>query len=456
MFILLTSFFLLGGCAKQEPIPTPLPNFNSLSESSEKSIESKWWKEFDDENLNLLIEESLSQNFTLKAAKERILQAQATLKYKNASNLPSINASGGIGLYDEVKGTESKKDTYDASLKASYEVDFLGKRDDIDASATASFLASNEAMQSVAISIVSELSTAWFTLAQKEESLTLLEEQLHLADKILKIAKLRLESGKNSITDIWQQEQYIKSLLAQKIVLQEDAQAQIRAINILRGKSPISDLALKPKLIATLKPIEVGIPAVKLVNRPDVKQSFYKLQAFNADMSEAIKNQYPSLNVSMGLAVSSLQFSKLLDTIVASAIGALTSTLYDGGAKEALIEKTRSIAQEEAHNYAQTMLKAFGEAQEALRRENMQILYIRNIDERLLLADKTFKRQQEKYNYGTTDYLNVLTSQQSLQTLEQTKLSEQLKLIQYRISLYRSLGGGFLNTDTAKETGDTK
>jgi len=139
------------------------------------------------------------------------------------------------------------------------------------------------------------------------------------------------------------------------------------------------------------------------------------------------------------------QFSDLLDTIIGTAMASISGTLFDGGTKEALVKQAHFLSKERSLNYKQVMLQAFGESQEALNREINTTLYLRQIEARITLAQNIFQRQREKYLLGVVDYNNVLSAEQSLYDLQQSHLSKQLERIKYRISLHRSLSGGFLN-----------
>lgn len=439
---------LFSGCIS----PTP-PSLPSPPVQNAEKIE--WWKELGDVHLNQLAADALKENLSLQMAKQRVLQAYALSQNKQSALLPSLSYNSSATLKDEFKGTESNQDLYTANLTASYEVDIFGKKSDIRDAATASYKASLESLHVSSISLVAELANSWYTLGYKSQSLALLEEQLGVALKTLRITELKHESGKNSITDIWQQKQYVSSLKAQKISLESDIEAQKRALNLLLGRSALSDIgvAKEAKLITLPLVPELGIPAFALTQRPDVKQAYYNLEAANSSLAEAIKNQYPSLNLSfiVGSTSSVTQFSNLLDTILGTAVASLSGTLFDGGAKEALVKQANFISKERSLNYKQTLLQAFYEVQDALEKEKNTLIYLNHLNERIFLSKATFERQLEKYRFGVVEYLSVVTAEQSLHELEQSYLTKQLELIKYRISLHRSLAGGFLSFDISHE-----
>jgi outer membrane protein, multidrug efflux system len=437
---------LFQGCIAPTPpvLPTPKPLEAHLD---------PWWQELHDTHLTTLANTVISENLSLQMAQQRVLQAYATLENKKASNFPSASLSGAKAHQDELRGVESKKESYTATLSASYEVDLFGKRSDTIEAQNALFRSTQEALHVTGISLVAELANAWYSLGYKQESLALLEEQFKVAHTILTLTQLSRQNGTNSITDVWQQEQYIKNLEAQKITLIGDIETQKRAINLLLGRSALDtlDVAKEAKLIALPPQPDVGIPASKLLARPDVRQAFFTLESSNYSLSEAIKNQYPSLNLSLNTVASATHFSNLLDTIIATATATLGGTLFDAGAKEDLVKKALFLSKESSLAYKQTLLEAFKEVQDALENEKTHTLYLHHLDERIALAKVILERQQAKYRFGMVGYLGVLNAQESLQELEQTRLSKQLDLLKYRIALHRSLAGGMMEYDVINE-----
>lgn len=190
-----------------------------------------------------------------------------------------------------------------ATLNASYEVDLFEVKNMMHSMPLPPHFSPRLKPCKSPPSLVAELSNAWYTLGYKKESLALLENQLVVADKVISITTLKHQSGKNSITDVWQQEQYIASLKNQKTLLEADIDAQKRSINFLLGRSALSDipLATKARLVTLPPQPEVGIPATKLLNRPDRLRQACRRTSSNASLAEAIKNQYPNLNVSLSL-----------------------------------------------------------------------------------------------------------------------------------------------------------
>src|SRR5438876_4851802 len=94
---------LCSGCAvgpnyKRPALPVP-PEYRGASpdqagKSGAASFgEQKWWDAFQDEVLRELIQTALKQNYDVRIAAARILEARAQLGITRADQLPSVDAS---------------------------------------------------------------------------------------------------------------------------------------------------------------------------------------------------------------------------------------------------------------------------------------------------------------------------------------------------------------------------
>src|SRR5271165_3352986 len=108
--------------------------------------EMKWWAVFQDETLQALIKEALANNYDLKIAATRVLQANANLGITRANQLPSVN--GSFGITNERNQLYPNSPTFDtAALSLSYIVDFWGQYRRATESARATLLATQYGQQ---------------------------------------------------------------------------------------------------------------------------------------------------------------------------------------------------------------------------------------------------------------------------------------------------------------------
>ena len=67
-------------------------------------ISKKWYRDFNDENLNALIDAALSQNSDILISVERLKQARTATKIAKVEYLPTLGLSGG---YDYAKASKN-------------------------------------------------------------------------------------------------------------------------------------------------------------------------------------------------------------------------------------------------------------------------------------------------------------------------------------------------------------
>jgi len=101
------------------------------------------------------------------------------------------------------------------------------------------------------------------------------------------------------------------------------------------------------------------------------------------------------------------------------------------------------VKQQRLYEYGQTVLIAFREVEDALVRERNQKQAISSIERQVELANQAFRQLRLRYLNGDANYLDVITSLDDIQQLRRNLLSARLLLVEYRISLYRSLAGSF-------------
>jgi len=131
---------LLSGCTmgpnyKRPTVAVPpaylgiAPDASAQTESASLGDE-KWWDVFQDEQLRSLVRTALQQNYDLRIAASRILEARAQLGITRADQFPTV--SGGAGITD-LRTAQSKflpafeTSTGQVNVSAGWELDFWGK-----------------------------------------------------------------------------------------------------------------------------------------------------------------------------------------------------------------------------------------------------------------------------------------------------------------------------------------
>ncbi|MET0021151.1 MAG: efflux transporter outer membrane subunit [Candidatus Thiodiazotropha sp. 6PLUC1] len=438
--------WLLSACSampSREALPLTPPEKFSV-EGGERPVSDRWWRDFSDSGLELLIEQALADNFSLRAAWARLQQFEAVALREGAARLPSLDMRGSVTHQDsnEAKGSTSRQ----FGLYAAYELDLWGRVQATADAATLDAEASRADLQTAALSLSVTLADTWYQLLEQRAQRKLIESQLELNRQLLKLIEARFRIGQVNASDVYRQRQ----LLAQTEGEATQAETQLRNLEhqlaILVGSVPggtslpeNSDLPLLGPLPAT------GLPADLLRRRPDLQAALLRLRSADARAAAAVAARYPRLDLSATLTTPGVS-GGVFDNWLGNIIAQLSAPLFDGGQRRAEVTRTQAVVEESLNDYAQTLLEALVEVEDALVSEAGQRRYLATIDAQLDALGTVATQERQRYFQGDADYLSVLDALRSRQALERQQLSARRELISYRIDLVSSLAGGWSMT----------
>ena len=441
LFILIVSM-LCAGCipvVDRSPVAFDLPQH--FSASGEILPGTKWWVDLQDPTLNALIDQSLTDNFSLLAARERILAAAAAKSQTAAALFPSLDGEGGFSStrnYQKDQTTEQ----YTLGLSASYELDLWNRLRSLTDAADLELRATEADYQAAAISLSAEVASTWYRLTEKRLQQELLYSQKETNNKILTLIDLQFRTGRVPITDVLQQKQLVETNNGDLSALKAEIQVLVNQLALLQGAvpstftpPPADDLPQLPALPAT------GIPAQTLTSRPDLQSSFLKLQAADKQVSAAIADRYPRLAITGDISTSANRARDLFDNWFTTLAGNLFGPLFDAGARKAAVRQKEAIAGQLFNIYRQETLQAISEVENSLVQEKQQFEVLTSLRRRLELATETVTRLSVRYRQGVADYQEVLLALRSKQGLEQAILNSRRQLLEFRISLHRAISG---------------
>jgi len=436
-----------GGCrpvAKMLP-PWPLDLPEGFSQTGAAQLPDKWWHVFGDPVLDGLIEEGVSQNFTIRSAWDRLRQAEAIAARTGATLLPDADYTAGARRTRQELNDQTLYSTrYNVGLAAAYEVDIWGRVHSSVQAAALDAAAAQEEVYAAAITLSANIARTWYQLVESRLQERLIADQIQTNENVLSIITLQFRQGQVGAANVFRQRQFVEATRGQLINAQERTALLTHQLAILLGKTPgvwqpqESELLVVPaELPAT------GIPSETLMRRPDLRSAAQAIAAADYRVYAAVAEQYPRISLSAGVETDSASTRDLFDNWLASLAANVVGPLFDGGARRAETERNRAVLSERIHNFAQKTLAAVGEVEDALRQDQYQKQSIANIQQQLALVERVYERTRESYLKGQLDYLRVLDALASRQTLQRNELTERRLLLEYRINLCRAIAGGW-------------
>ncbi len=443
--ILFVALVLLSACTGYHPAPesTPYELPRGFSLAGGQRQPSCWWQTFKDKELERLEQQALSENLDLKAALARLRKAQAEAKQAGAELYPWLDINmGATHNTSRNLGQYSNEDVISLGAIASYEVDLWGRLRKMKKAATLEVSASKSDLDAARITVASELALTYFDLQALDLQLDIIDRQIKDNKVSLDIVTSMYEYGQTDILDTLQQEQAVEATIAQQIEKQMNLKILENQLAILMGKPPQTVEIKMLKGLPTLPPLpKSGLP-IELVNRrPDCKSAFFKLRAANARLAQAVAEQYPRLSLTASANSDASRVNDLFENWIASLAASMLTPVFEGRRLEAQVEKKEAEAWQALYDYSKIVLGALKEVEDALAQEIHQRQLVKNMEKRFELSRKSLEQVKEQYKAGTVEFLRFLATELNTDSLEIQLVTERLKLIKYRIALYRALAG---------------
>ena len=336
--------------------------------SSESLGDEKWWDVFQDPVLQKLIRTAVQENYDVRIAASRVLQAQAQLSIARASQFPMVNA-GAQAFSERNPKISSSFPSYEAKagevdLSVVWNLDFWGRYRRQTEAARASLLASQWGQRAVLTSVVSSVATDYFTLRELDWALDLSKQTLAARHNSLQLTNVLAKHGSASALDVRQSEQLVYTAAETIPDLERQIAQEENALSILLGRNPGPVPRGRP-LTEQPNPttLPVGLPSELLERRPDIREAEATLIAANAEIGVAKAAFFPSISLTGSAGYESFALNNLFTHSQRTWNGAasLTQPIFAGGAIRSGLRLAEAQEREMLLTYQQTIMNAFQE-----------------------------------------------------------------------------------------------
>lgn len=402
-----------------------------------------WREVFTDPQLQKLIEKGLAQNTDMLSAQLTIEQAEASLKAAKWAYIPSLTftPSGTFAAYDWDKATK----TYEIPVTASWQLDLFGSLHNAKKGAQAQLANSQAYKQAVQSSLVAAIANYYYSLAMLKDQLQISIETEQSWRENVRITRALMEAGQSNLAAVSQTEANYYSICTNITDLKQEISGLEDEFSSLLGETPQKYPIGTLEQFNTPKTISAGVPLIALANRPDVKQAETNLAVAYYATNEARSAFYPAITIA-----ASLGWTNDLGTVIKnpgewlwSAIGSLTQPLFQNGQLRAQYKISKAQQEQAKLSFQQTLLDAGVEVNAALTKidatTEKETLYAKQVE----ALEKAVESTQQLMINSSTNYLEVLTAQQSLLSAQLTQVSNKFEEVQAVIELYQALGGGY-------------
>lgn len=398
----------------------------------------RWWESFDDPALTKLLDIALRANLDLAIAAERIRELRAERQLAAASLSPSTTLSGAAGR--EFGGSDS----YRYGMDLAWELDVFGRLRSTRNAADAEVQASSFDYQSLRLSLMAEVATAYLQLRLGQQQVQLAERTSAALKRTTELIDARRKRGLATRLDIERmiaQDRITQAEIpaaSQRVTVARHALTYLLANNLEAVNGIIAEGPQQPKsphndAVADL----LKLPVELLRLRPDVRAAGERVQAAGDHLAAARASRFPQFT--LGLLGG---FERGVDGPTWSISTQLLQPLFDFGRIRSRIEGADARLAQSRLAYDAALRQAARDSQTAIHAYGQGLIRLQHLDQATAAAERAARLARRQYEAGTVSMLEVLDAERSLFDIQRSQALATSELGQHWIDIYHTLGVG--------------
>lgn len=422
-----------------------------------------WWDTFGEPVLDQIVQEGLTANPDLDAARARLAAVRGGLWNSASALLPSASfdlTSNGqprevvfrcnVGPispdeFANLGGASQDPEGLcwqgNALFNFRWAVDLFGRGVETWRAAQLEAAASEEDLAAARLRLANTLTVGYLDAVAAAAQVQILEEQLAAQTALLEVIELRYETGGASALDVLQQRQTVAATRASIPNARAAARAQLNMLAALVARSNTTPIVLNGSLPAPPPLPPIGTPAELVARRPDLAAARDRMRSANARHRAAVRGVLPQVGLSAN-AGWTYALADELSTLGTWGIGGSVSVpLFNGGARWGDIRTTAANAWAATRAFDTALLNAIRDVENAVVQEQEQALRFEATEVQAATARQAYQEAQNRYLAGIDSFLNVLAAQGALQAAELSRVQAHRDRLVARAQLWTALGG---------------
>lgn len=408
-----------------------------------------WWQQFNNPQINQMIEHALAHNYELKIAAAKILEAQALLSSAYGSFLPSLGLNW-RGSKDYQPALSPNNSRHNLALSMGWQLDLFGRLRHTYRAANADLSAQISDQTALTHTLIASVLHHYVGLAIAYRRLAIAKKISSSRNLTLATVERRYRRGvtRTPAVDVHLARENLLSAQANQTNLALAVKLARHALAILLGQTPRKPDPQHPRL-RPLPPLSApltSIPLSLLDRRPDLQAAEFRSIAAQQRIGVALADLYPDLTLTGRLSNNTESLSRFLslDNLIASIAGELATTLFQGGRLRAQVKAAKARLLAQAARYSQAAINAVREVEDALASNRLLDLRSTQIKQQLAESQRAEILAKQRYGRGIDSLLVVLETERRRQTAEDLALRVEQQRWNARINLHLALGGDWL------------
>jgi multidrug efflux system outer membrane protein len=430
-------------------IPESYQN-DQTEQTANPVIADRWWQNFGDTELDVLVEEVLKRNWDLKQAAARIIEIRAQYVQVSADRWPQLGLDydwdkrrfGGVNV-----GRGQTITTHQLTFPALFEIDLWSRLAKASKAAWDDILVDEENRRTVAQTLVAETINLYLQIEAVERRLQIAHQSIEAFMRSLQFVETRYRRGLTSVLDVRQARRILAGAETRVPELQQQLGISQQQLSALLGRYPKTQPARsQPEdYYRRQDAVPTGLPSTLLLRRPDIRAAEARLEALIQRIGSAKAARFPAITLTGSYGWNADGKDRLFnsDSVIWNISRGVVQPLMDAGRLKARQRGVEAQYQQAVSDYANTVLNAFAEVEGALLIRKKQLERRQRELKFLEEARATQRVAQNRYLKGLVEYLDVLDAQQTRFTAEDNLALVDLNILTNRVNLHRALGGSW-------------
>jgi multidrug efflux system outer membrane protein len=458
----LTVTALLAACAvgpdyRKPDMPTP-DSFVGVDSTqfSSGDVEREFWKAFNDQQLNDMIERALTANHDIRIATARLREARALRGEAKLDLAPTVQASTGYTktrasdrqLAPAPTTVDREQDYYDSGFDAFWELDFFGRvRRQVEAS-SAEVQSAEASVYATQVSVTAEVARNYFELRGAQEQLAVAHRNADNQGETVRITQARLDAGRGTQLDASRAQAQLSATLATIPDLESAVTRSMLRLGVLTGQSPealLPELSTPHPLPTLPEAQSIGTPELLLRRRPDIRVAERDLAAATANIGVAVGDLFPRITFLGHWGFDAVNSSDLGNqgTETYSFGPSISWAAFDLGRVRQKITQREAATDRALATYQKTVLQALEETDASLTAYSKAVVKQQHLQESATASLQAAKLARARYESGVADFLAVLDAERTALAAEDQLARSETQTATALLATYKALGGGF-------------
>src|SRR5882672_6651322 len=431
--------------------------------SADDAALATWWKSFNDQKLDRLVDRAIANNHDVRIATANLKEARALRRLTTFDLAPTVQANAGYAnsLLSKAAAPPNtprsarEGELYDAGFDATWELDLFGRVRRSVQAAGAQAAAVEATRLDVLVSVTSEIARNYFELRGLQNQLAVARRNAGVQTETLKITQSLLDGGRGTDFDVSRSRSLLNLTLSTIPPLEAAIQKTIYRLAVLVGQQPLAlteQLSTPEPLPSALPALAPGNPAELLRRRPDIRAAERSLAAATASIGVTTADLFPRVTFVGTVGLQADTFGGLGK----SGAGAwnfgprITWAALDLGRVQSRIKAADARTEASLASYEQTVLTALEETEDALVDFGQEQTRQRFLEVSAQASQQATDLAHQRYEAGAADFLSVLDAERTLLEAQDRLAASQTRTVTALVAVYKALGGGVPVTEVKR------